>query len=292
MTRALLNTAQELLDRIVRRAEADGFDAHAAHVLVGDDSARHLWRDDVRRDVHSAAKAVCVLAAGIAQDAGVFDVDAPVARWFPGVPLGDGVEGVTTRHLLSMTSGIDLPWSETLMTDWPDLAHELLGRPSRGPVFQYSNASTYTAMRALGSVVGDVAAWLGPRLFAPLGIDAPPWDRCPHGWIEAGGGLHLTVDELARVGRLVRDDGLWQGDRLVSARWPEAMRSDWIEHEASPAYAWYSLGAWRGPGDAWRLHGAYGQLVIFRGDTVVTLTADDHVGADRMAERVVALMAD
>ncbi|MDR6173841.1 CubicO group peptidase (beta-lactamase class C family) [Nocardioides zeae] len=282
-----MSHAQQLLDLVVRAAEEDGFGAHAAHVLVGDETARHLWAEDVRRDVHSAAKAVCVLAAGIAHDEGVFDVDAPVARWFPGHPVGAGVEAVTTRHLLGMTSGIDLPWSETLLTDWPDLALELLSRPSAGRVFQYSNASTYTAMRALGTVVGDVAAWLGPRLFEPLGIDAPPWDRCPQGWVAAGGGLHLTVDELARIGRLIRDDGRWEGTRLVSARWPRAMRTPWVEREAHPSYARYSLGAWGGPGDAWRLHGAHGQLVILRGAVVVTLTAHDHAGADRMAERVV-----
>jgi CubicO group peptidase (beta-lactamase class C family) len=282
-----MSRAQEVLDRIVREVDEDGFEAHAVHVLVGEDSARHLWSDDVRRDVHSAAKGVCVLALGIADDEGVFDVDAPVAQWFPGAELGDGVADVTTRHLLAMQSGIDLPYSDTMFVDWPDLALELLSRPTAGRSFQYSNASTYTAMRALGSVVGDVPTWLAPRLFEPLGIAAPPWLRCPLGWVVAGGALELTIDELARIGRLIRDDGVWQDTRLVSSRWTEAMRSDWIEHDAPPSYARYSLGAWGGPGEAWRLHGAYGQLVVFRGDAVVTMTADDHFGADRMAERVV-----
>ncbi|WP_426323674.1 hypothetical protein [Microbacterium sp. E-13] len=42
------------------------------------------------------------------------------------------------------------------------------------------------------------------------------------------------------------------------------------------------------PSSSWmscprRSTGAYGQLVIFAGDAVVTITADDHFGADRMA---------
>jgi CubicO group peptidase (beta-lactamase class C family) len=282
-----VSRAQEVLDRIVRAVEEDGFGAHAAHVLVGDDTAEHHWGPDVRRDVHSAAKGVCVLAVGMASDAGLYDVDAPVATYFPGLTVGHGVEHVTTRHLLSMQSGIDLPWSETMLTDWPDLAHEFLSRPTTGRSFQYSNASTYTAMRALAEVVGDVHAWLGPRLYEPLGIDDPAWERCPLGTIVAGGGLALRMEELARLGRLIRDDGVWEGRRLVSSQWPEAMRSDWIEHDASPAYAHYSLAAWRGPGRAWRLHGAYGQLVVFVDDVVVTMTADDHFAADRMAERIV-----
>ena len=65
------------------------------------------------------------------------------------------------------------------------------------------------------------------------------------------------------------------------------MHSDWVEREAGPGYERYALAGWAGPGEAWRLHGAHGQMVIFRDDAVVTVMADDHVGADRMAARVV-----
>jgi len=286
-----VTSARDVLGQVVRALDADGFGADAVHVLLADDSAVHHWSPDVRRDVHSAAKAVCTLAVGLACDAGLYDVDAPVTRYLRPPVIGQGVDAVTTRHLLSMTSGIDLAWSETMLTDWPDLAHEFLSRPSAGRVFQYSNASTYTAMRALSSVVGDLADWLQPALFTPLGIDDPPWDRCPHGYVTAGGGLHLRVEELARLGRLIRDDGVWEGRRLVSSRWTTNLRSDWTERDAaSPAYARYSLGAWGGPGDAWRLHGAHGQLVLFLGDAVVTIQAHDHAGADLASERVVATL--
>jgi CubicO group peptidase (beta-lactamase class C family) len=287
-----MSRAQKIVDRLVGIAEEDGFAAHAVHVLIGDESAEYHWSDDDRRDVHSVAKGVCVLAIGIAADDGLLDVDEPVATYLPDVELGAGVEGVTVRHLLTMTSGIDLPWSETMMTDWPDLAREFLSRPSRGRVFQYSNASTYTAMRALQSVVGDLPRWLDERLFGPLAIDAPAWERCPNGWILAGGGLHLRTAELARIGQLIRDDGVWQSQRIVSSRWVQAMHTDWFEREpeTGPAYRRYALSGWAGPHDAWRLHGAYGQLLVFLGDAVVTITANDHFKADRMVERVVTTL--
>lgn len=286
-----MTRAQRLRDHIVQQADTAGFKAHGLHVLVADDEAQHRWSPDVRRDIHSAAKGVCVLAAGIANDEGLIDLDAPVAPRMGATDLGEGVCTVTMRHLLTMTSGIDLPWSPTLMTDWPDLAHEFLRRPSRGRVFQYSNASTYTAMRVLDAVVGDVVEYLGPRLFSPLGIDGVEWERCPNGRITAGGGLRLRTIELARIGRLIRDRGAWQGRQLVSARWIDSMHSDWVIAGAEPGYDRYALAGWGGPGDAWRLHGAYGQLVIFSGDAVVTLTADDHEGADAMAKAVVEAVA-
>jgi CubicO group peptidase (beta-lactamase class C family) len=285
MTRALT-----VRDRIVQAADASGFAAHGLHVLIGSDVAEHRWSPDIREDVHSAAKGVCVLAAGIAGDEGLVDLDAPVAEHLDDVDLGAGVDGVTLRHLLTMTSGVDLPWSETMMTDWPDLAREFLRRPSRGRVFQYSNASTYTAMSVLAARVGDVGEYLDARLFAPLGIRDVEWQRCPHGRIVAGGGLALRTEELARIGRLIRDRGMWDGRRIVSAGLVDAMHADWVVAGASPGYDRYALAGWGGPGDAWRLHGAYGQLVIFAGDAVVTITADDHFGADAMAEHVVRML--
>lgn len=284
-------TAKSVRDRIVRAVTESGFDAHGLHVLIGADVAGHRWTPDLREDVHSVAKGVCVLAAGIAAEEGSIDLDAPVGRYLDQVELGPGVDDVTLRDLLNMTSGIDLAWSETMMTDWPDLAHEYLGRPSRGRVFQYSNASTYTAMTVLAERVGDVGDYLADRLFGPLGIRDVEWDRCPNGRIVAGGGLRLRTEELARIGRLIRDRGRWEGRDVVSGRWIDAMHSDWVIAGTTPGYDRYALAGWGGPGDAWRLHGAHGQLLIFRHDAVVTITANDHAGADAVAEAVVRALA-
>ncbi|MGP3533460.1 serine hydrolase domain-containing protein [Microbacterium sp. RD1] len=281
-----MTRADVLLGRIVAEADAAGFAAHGVHVLVGDDTAEHRWAPDVREDIHSVAKAVCVVAAGIAADDGLLDVDAPVAAYLTDVELGEGVDAVTLRHLLTMTSGIDLPWSETMMTDWPDLAREFLRRPTRGRAFQYSNASTYTAMRAVAVVVGDVEKWLGPRLFDPLGWTDATWRRCPDGSIVAGEGLALRTSELARLGHLIRDGGVWDGRRLITRPWIDGMHSGWVAAGSEPGYERYALAGWDGPGAGWRLHGAYGQMLLFAGDAVVTITADDHVGADRMAAAV------
>lgn len=287
-----MNRAEIIRDRIVSQVAATGFGAHGLHVRVDDDIAEHRWTDDVREDVHSAAKGVCVLAAAIAADEGRISFDEPIASYLPALTTGAGTDTVTLRHLLTMSSGIDLPWSETMMTDWPDLAAEFLRRPSRGRVFQYSNASTYTAMRVLSTRVGDVGDYLSSRLFAPLGIDDVVWERCPRGHITAGGGLFLRTEELARIGLLIRDRGLWQGQRLVSAAWIDAMHTDGVVSGPNPGYDRYALAGWAGPGDAWRLHGAHGQLLIFREDAVITITAEDHGGADAIAAFAVDILRE
>lgn len=278
-----MTRAQQIRDRIVEHVDESGFGAHGLHVRVGGDVAEHRWTPDVREEIHSVAKGICVLAVGLAADEGLIEPDAPVTQYLPEFTVGDGVDQVTLRHLLSMSSGIDLPWSETLMTDWPDLAREFLSRPSRGRVFQYSNASTYTAMTVLAARVGDVVEFLRPRLLGPLGIDDIEWERCPRGRIVAGSGIALRTEELARLGHLIRDRGEWEGRHLVPASAIDAMHSDWVVAGANPGYERYAMSGWGGPGPSWRLHGAYGQLLIFRDDAVVTITADDHFGADAVA---------
>lgn len=283
-----MHAAERISQLLRRRIDDTGFDAHGLHVLEGDDVAAHRWAPDEREDIHSVAKGVCVLAAGIAADAGLVSFDAPLSATLPGFAFGEGAGEVTLRRLLTMTSGIDLPWSETLMTDWPDLAREFVSRPTSGNGFQYSNASTYTAMRVLEAAAGDVAAFLEPRLFAPLGLHEVRWDRCPNGFVVAGSGLWLRTDELARLGRLIRDRGVWQGRRLVSAEWIDRMHTGIVATGSTGAgYERYGLAGWSGPGAGWRLHGAYGQLLVFRGDAVVTITADDHGGADAIAAAAV-----
>lgn len=288
-----MTTATSILDAIVRHVDETGFGAHGLHVRTAgdgtaDDVAEHRWTPDVREEIHSAAKGVCVLATGIAADDGLVDVDEPIADALPGFEFGDGVEQVTLRHLLTMTSGIDMPWSATELTDWPDLAAEFLRRPSRGRVFQYANVSTYTAMRVLETRVGDVGTFVSRRLFDPLGIDDVEWSRCANGYVAAGEGLALRTEELARLGKLIRDGGVVDGRRIVSGRWCDAMHTDWVEREGTgPGYHRYAMAGWGGPGRLWRLHGAYGQMLLFDdhpgGDTVVTITADDHFGADAIA---------
>lgn len=281
--------ADDLRDALVNHIAEVGFVAHGLHVRVGDDVATHRWAPDVREEIHSVAKAVAVLAAGIAVDEGLVSLDEPVARLLPGTAADD----VTLRHLLSMSSGIELPWSETMMTDWPDLAAEFVSRPSRGRTFQYSNASTYTAMHALSQRTGDIEGYLRPRLFAPLGLADVPWRRCPNGRVLGGEGLALRTEEMARLGLLIRDRGMLDGRRLVSARVVDAMHAGWVDTGGTAdGYRRYGLAGWDGPGRAWRLHGAHGQLIVFAGDAVVTISADDHGGADGVAAFVAAHAGD
>ncbi|OJU39279.1 MAG: hydrolase [Microbacterium sp. 69-10] len=288
-------SAATALDRIVSAIDAEGLGAYGVHVLIGDDEAQHRWRSDDRVNIYSVSKGVSALAAGMAADAGILTLDTRVAELLHTMQLGDGVEHVTLRHLLTMTSGIDFAWFGSQEAPWPDIAQEMLRRPSlgAGEGYQYSDASTYVAMRMLGAVVGDVRDWLMPRLFEPLGIHNPQWHRCPLGWIIGGTGLELRTEELARIGRVLRDRGSWHGDQLVGAEWIDAMHADWVRTGWDGDSSQYGIAAWAGPGYGWRLDGLYGQYVYVdrAHDAVVTITAHEENHDHRLVQIASTVLA-
>jgi len=285
-----MKSAADVCDEIAAAFDAEGLGVYGIHVLVGDDAAGHRWRSDDRENLYSVSKGVSALAAGIAIDDGLLSLDTRVLELVPVPTPGVGVDNVTLEHLLTMTSGIDFTWFGSQPVTSPDLAVEMLSLPTRGAgsIFQYSDASTYAAMRMLGSIVGDVRDWLVPRLFAPLEIHNPQWHRCPLGWIVGGSGLELRTDELARIGRVLRDGGAG----LVSRGWVERMHSDWVPTGGTEASADYGLAVWRGPGRTWRLDGLYGQYVIVdeEADAVVTITAHEEHRDHRLAEIVAEVL--
>lgn len=283
-----MTAADQLLSRFVHAVDREGLGAYGAHALVSDDEAQHRWRSDDRVNLYSVSKGVSALAAGIAVDVGVLTLDTTVAEALPGIELGAGVERVTLRHLLTMSSGIDFQWFGDQPVPGPDLAQEMLRLPTRGPGehFLYSDASTYVAMRMLGAAVGDVRDWLLGTLFGPLEIDNPQWMRCPRGWIVAGSGLQLRTEELARIGRVLRDRGQWRGSQIVSAAWVDEMHSDWRDTGNVGSVAHYGIATWEGPSGLWRFDGRYGQYVVVddERDAVLTVTAHEEFRTDRLLE--------
>src|SRR5690606_13770532 len=134
---------------MVTAIDAERLGAYGVHVPVGDDEAQHRWRSDDRVDIYSVSKGVSALAAGIAVDDALLSLDTRVGDVLTTMDLGDGVERVTLRHLLTMTSGIDFAWFGDHGVRWPDLAQEMLrseerrvgkdGRYREAPVQQQAN---------------------------------------------------------------------------------------------------------------------------------------------------------
>lgn len=184
----------------------------------------------------SATKSVTGLLVGMLLDDGkVKSVDEPVCTY-----LKEWCEGrkgeVTLRHLLTMTSGLpDMRGASHGIGHVGDKNPYVIGLPlahEPGTKWAYSNEGVQLLSpildRAAGRPIQDYAR---ARLFEPLGMPNTrlKTDMKGHAWTY--GAMETTPRELARLGLLMLNKGLWEGRRVVSAEWVERSTTRSQGHE-------------------------------------------------------------
>jgi hypothetical protein len=110
----------------------------------------------------------------------------------------------------------------------------------------------------------DIFDYLGPRLFAPLGIEHPTWDKSKDGISLGGYGLRVRTEDVARFGQLYLRKGQWGGKQLVPAAWIAAATARQVSNGSNPDSDWeqgYGYQFWRCRHGVYRGDGAFGQFL-------------------------------
>ncbi len=226
-------------DSFPRATEVQGVDAEALRKLVQkagetQSSAVLVIRDGqllcertfgeprLAIETMSATKSVVSLAFGALIEEGALEsLDVPVSSLFEDW-AEDGRQQITIRHLLNHTSGLAAkPTTENIYAS-PDIVQFALEAPLKDPpgtTFFYNNRATNLLPAIVESVSGlPIDEYLGETLFAPLGMEAGRfgWMKDSAGNPHGMAGLQLQAIDLARIGQLVLDDGVWRGERLVA----------------------------------------------------------------------------
>lgn len=241
------------------------------------------------RDIRSATKSITALLVGIAIDRGhIPSVETPVLELLPELAQAFAddprKQRMRLQDLLTMRSGLDCddwtrgsPGHEDKMyrkRDWLGFWAKQQMRDEPGTRFSYCTGNVVALGRILANATGEPVPEFAARgLFAPLGIGNATWETWNRGRdTDTGGHLALHPRDLARIGQMVIQRGEYDGQRVVSAAWIEAMTT---EHTTVPGrpqrygYLWW-LDRARGPklGDqpvwmAWGNGGNY--LFLFPG---------------------------
>lgn len=278
----------------------DGFRLAAAEQNLGvygvrverknGESVTHFWRSNDPVNLYSASKTFTSLAVGMCEGDGRFRLSDRVLDFFPEYRelAAPGSEKITLRDLLHMASGKPHFWfgeldEQKMERDWAELFFRVPVTKQPGTQFFYSNACCYLLGRTVEKVTGKtVRDFLVPRLFAPLGIENPQWHTDPQGHTLCATQFFLTLDEFSRLGRLLLQNGVWDGKRLVGEEYLKKMSSDtvqsgWDGCDEPECLAGYGYQVWRcsAPG-TYRADGKYGQFAILLPEQWAAVTVTAH----------------
>ncbi|WP_044889777.1 serine hydrolase domain-containing protein [Myxococcus hansupus] len=171
----------------------------------------------------SATKGVTALAIGLLIDEGkIPSLDTPVSAFFPA--WKDGIKGkVTLRHLLNHTSGLAANAHAMDIYESRDFVRYALDShvvDVPGSRFFYNNKATNLLAGVVERASGEkMDAYLMRRLFEPLGIRDVFWQKDPSGNPLGMSGLRLHPVDFAKVGQLMLQRGVWNGQRILSEAW-------------------------------------------------------------------------
>lgn len=209
----------------------------------------------IRHNLFSCTKSVMSILVGIALDQGfIASVNQPISDFFSHDTVatwGSLKHEITLEHLLSMTSGLDCRDSFRYQwaglgemqnsSDWVQHVLQLPMKEHPGKTFEYCNGNglllSAIIRKATGLTVRDFA---GKFLFSPLGITDVVWDMSPNG-VELGyAGLWLSAGDLAKLGQLYLNEGMWRGRRILSSEWIALSTQGYVETESVPyGYLWW-----------------------------------------------------
>ena len=232
----------------------------------------------------SACKSVTSLAVGLLIDDGAVSTGDEVAAFFeePGsAALRRRLRGLTVEDLLTMRSGIPFTEAETLTEpDWVRRFLSAAPRSEPGTEFSYNSLNSYMLAAIVCRKTGkSLTGFLGERLFTPMGISGFHWEVCPGGIEKGGWGLYIKPEDLAKLGQLVMNGGVWQGQRLLSQAYIDAATAVHAQVPEGLGDFDYGYQIWVGRHEnAFLFNGMLGQnLLGFKDSGIIVLS---HAGAD------------
>jgi CubicO group peptidase (beta-lactamase class C family) len=238
--------------------------------------------------LYSLSKSFTSTAVGLAVAEGKLSVDDQVLKFFPDEAPAEpsvNLRAMRVRDLLRMSAGNQTEASLFGQVDssmrsasWVKrfLAHPVPFKP--GTHFLYNSPATYMLSAIVTKVTGQpVLEYLRPRLFVPLGIENPTWVSSPEG-INAGAyGLSVRTEDIARLGQLYLQKGVWNGKQLLPAAWVADATARQTSNGSAPTSDWdqgYGYQFWQSR-HGFRGDGAFGQymLILPQYDAVVAITS-------------------
>ena len=257
--------------------------------LVGE---AYCKTEEDRVNIHnlmSATKSVVSMLIGIAVDKSLIDsINTPVYKYLaPYFDSDPGKRPITIRQTLMMETGLgfdnDVHTRQLLSGNGNSLTNVLSKdlRFSPGTSWQYNDGNPQLLSGIIQAVSGRPMAELANEyLFAPLGINRFQWESHPDGLNFGALGLWLTPRDMAKIGLLMANQGMWEGASIISEKWVSESTKRQSQHQ-DYGYYWYPI-----EDKAFYAEGHGGQLIWVFPDKqlVVVITSDPYTKGWKLFE--------
>ncbi len=206
---------------------------------------------DTPHQQRSATKTLLALLLGAALDTGqISSIDQEVLPFFDQYTnlqrVDDNKRAVTIHDLLSMQSGFDCddwdqssPGNESKMVYTNDWARFMLDLPmseTHGTKGSYCSGNVILIGKIIEKATGmPLKDYADKVLFKPLGISHYQWDFRPdHSNVNNYVQAWLRPRDMMKIGILLADKGIWNGQQVISAEWITQLTSKQSEIGNTP----------------------------------------------------------
>ncbi|WP_347921962.1 serine hydrolase [Pontimicrobium sp. SW4] len=193
---------------------------------------------DKQHDLRSTTKSIRSVLIGIAIDKGfIGSVDDPITKYLKNPIFSKNLdkrkEKITIRHLLTMSSGLDCnDWDQKSegqedkvyrKKDWIQYTLDLPMVNEPGLVSNYCSMGAVLIAEIITQASGiTIDKFAEHYLFNSLGIDNVGWDHTSNkNVIPSGKRLYMTTRDMAKIGQLMLNKGIWNKQQVVSECWIE-----------------------------------------------------------------------
>lgn len=225
--------------------------------------------------IYSVTKSIVSLLIGIAIDKGyIQDVNQKVLSFFPSYAVNKNaktLQDITLENLLTMSVPYRYwipPYIKYFKSeDWVRFSLDAIGGRGKIGTFQYAPLIGPDILSGIlvNTTHQSVLDFARENLFSPLGITVKEniifhtkeeqlafnnatnisgWVSDPKGINSAGWGLTLSATDMAKIGQLYLNDGIWENQQIVSPQWMNTSlqkHNHWDKMDLSYGYLWWII---------------------------------------------------
>ena len=238
--------------------------------------------------LQSTSKSITSAIFGIAIDKGYIEnVNVPISNYFPQILDSDSdyLKEITIGHLLTHTSGFNASdtgnWYEWRASDnWVDYVLDTPVTSRPGTVFNYFTGNTHLLSAIIQQATDKTTYEFGKEyLFDPLDMNSVECGTDTQGTSDGGNGFAMNVYDMAKFGQLFLNNGVWNGEQIISDQWIKDSTSLQFERSSGSAdygHQWWVRTFGNNNYPAYFAQGHYGQYIFVVPDLELIVAITSH----------------